>query len=258
MVIITLASAVLAVAPPVHIEPVSSFGDTYVFAQGAGDMENHSYDLTLPMILGEGLLDEASAGNPATNAFSMVALSLARNGASWRFTVDGESEVQIANGQFAFGRSDAHSLMDFNVSQSGPVRVSWSMAQEGISGGTFKLQKLPLTAESTLLEHSLSSYLTPLKDSSEAVLDLTAGEYRLVYYGTVQANSSFEPDDAGGYHATIDLTHLHVGDLTGDGLIDGADLGSLLGSWGTADADLSGDGTTDGADLGMLLSAWSV
>jgi hypothetical protein len=45
-------------------------------------------------------------------------------------------------------------------------------------------------------------------------------------------------------------------DLNGDGVVDGADLGLLLGAWGSASADLNGDGTTDGADLGLLLGAW--
>jgi hypothetical protein len=47
-----------------------------------------------------------------------------------------------------------------------------------------------------------------------------------------------------------------VGDLTGDGQVDGADLGTLLGGWGTPGTDLTGDGNTDGADLGTLLGAW--
>ena len=45
-------------------------------------------------------------------------------------------------------------------------------------------------------------------------------------------------------------------DFTGDGQVNGADLGLLLGSWGTAQADLTGDGNVDGADLGLLLGAW--
>jgi hypothetical protein len=48
-----------------------------------------------------------------------------------------------------------------------------------------------------------------------------------------------------------------VGDLNGDGIVDGADLGILLAAWGTPAADLNGDGTTDGADLGVLLSNWT-
>jgi hypothetical protein len=45
-------------------------------------------------------------------------------------------------------------------------------------------------------------------------------------------------------------------DLNDDGVVDGADLGILLGAWGTGAGDINGDGTTDGADLGILLGAW--
>lgn len=48
-----------------------------------------------------------------------------------------------------------------------------------------------------------------------------------------------------------------LGDLNGDGIVDGADLGALLGLWGQPGiGDLNGDGTTDGADLGILLGEW--
>jgi len=49
------------------------------------------------------------------------------------------------------------------------------------------------------------------------------------------------------------------GDLNGDGVVDGADLGILLNAWGTDDptADLDENGVVDGADLGLLLNAWS-
>lgn len=49
-----------------------------------------------------------------------------------------------------------------------------------------------------------------------------------------------------------------VGDLTGDGVIDGADLATLLGAWGTGGsvADVNGDGVVDGADLATVLGAW--
>lgn len=45
-------------------------------------------------------------------------------------------------------------------------------------------------------------------------------------------------------------------DLNNDGVVDGADLGLLLGSWGTSGGDVSGDGLTNGADLGLLLGAF--
>ncbi|MBL9148819.1 MAG: hypothetical protein JNM94_09020 [Phycisphaerae bacterium] len=53
-------------------------------------------------------------------------------------------------------------------------------------------------------------------------------------------------------------------DLNADGIVNGADLGILLGAWGpcrscaNCTADLNGDCTVDGADLGILLGAWSL
>ncbi len=48
------------------------------------------------------------------------------------------------------------------------------------------------------------------------------------------------------------------GDLNGDGLVNGADVGMLLAAWGTADpnADLDGSGLVDGADIGIMLANW--
>ncbi|MFG0276198.1 MAG: hypothetical protein ACF8QF_14195 [Phycisphaerales bacterium] len=48
-------------------------------------------------------------------------------------------------------------------------------------------------------------------------------------------------------------------DANGDGAVNGADLGLLLGAWGTANGafDYNNDGTVDGDDLGVLLGAWT-
>ncbi len=54
-----------------------------------------------------------------------------------------------------------------------------------------------------------------------------------------------------------------TGDLTGNGIVNGADLGTILAYWGprTQDptsiaSDLNGDGRISGADLGVLLASW--
>lgn len=50
-----------------------------------------------------------------------------------------------------------------------------------------------------------------------------------------------------------------VGDLDGNGVVDGADLAAVLGSWGKCTgcaADLDGNGLVDGADLAAVLGAW--
>lgn len=51
------------------------------------------------------------------------------------------------------------------------------------------------------------------------------------------------------------------GDLNGDGVVNGADLGLLLGQFGAqqpSTGDLNFDGQVTGADLGLLLGAWTV
>jgi lysophospholipase L1-like esterase len=48
-------------------------------------------------------------------------------------------------------------------------------------------------------------------------------------------------------------------DLDRNGIVDGADFGLLLASWGCEDpgyADLDGDECVDGADVGLLLADW--
>ena len=61
-----------------------------------------------------------------------------------------------------------------------------------------------------------------------------------------------------------------TGDLTGDGIVNGIDMGILLANWsipagapgcgGAADcdSDLNGDTYVNGIDLGILLSNWTV
>ncbi len=49
------------------------------------------------------------------------------------------------------------------------------------------------------------------------------------------------------------------GDFNGDGLVNGADFGSLLAAWGACAGcpeDINGDGFVNGADIGGLLAAW--
>jgi hypothetical protein len=56
----------------------------------------------------------------------------------------------------------------------------------------------------------------------------------------------------------LDDCALHPADFNGDGLVDGQDLGILLGQWSqpTSPADLDGNGVVDGQDLGILLAGW--
>lgn len=56
----------------------------------------------------------------------------------------------------------------------------------------------------------------------------------------------------------IEHEPLASADLNMDGIIGGADLGILMGAWGTAcvTADLDASGVVDGVDMGILLAQW--
>jgi hypothetical protein len=56
----------------------------------------------------------------------------------------------------------------------------------------------------------------------------------------------------------VDCTADIVGDVNGDGVVNGTDLGLLLGAWGTgnAAADLNDDGVVNATDLALLVGAW--
>lgn len=71
----------------------------------------------------------------------------------------------------------------------------------------------------------------------------------------VLVNSSGTPFGTDG--AVLRLG-LRLAELTGDGVVNSADLAALLGAWGTAGpvADLNGDGVVNGADLALLLGDW--
>ncbi|MBX3354628.1 MAG: hypothetical protein KF724_02895 [Phycisphaeraceae bacterium] len=53
-----------------------------------------------------------------------------------------------------------------------------------------------------------------------------------------------------------------IGDVNGDGVVNGADIAEILGHWGVCGqtpcvGDLDGNGVVDGADLAVVLGHWS-
>jgi hypothetical protein len=86
--------------------------------------------------------------------------------------------------------------------------------------------------------------------------------------GTVEdCNENLVPDECdvlvGGGSSDQDSNGIPdececIGDVNFDGLVNGADLSALLGSWGDSAFDLNGDDIVDGLDLSILLGTWGI
>ena len=79
---------------------------------------------------------------------------------------------------------------------------------------------------------------------------------------TLQSVKRFDTRESPSTKPVLTITYTPapdvLGDLTGDGHVDGADLGILLSAWGLTHpgADLDDDGDVDGTDLAVLFAHW--
>jgi hypothetical protein len=103
--------------------------------------------------------------------------------------------------------------------------------------------------EAYALEHGVA-----IPEGVHLAMPLDMGSDGLSFCGTARDASD------GVFLFVLDLHAAHApcdADLDGNGVVDGADLGLLLGNWdGQGVGDLNQDGTIDGADLGALLGAF--
>lgn len=85
------------------------------------------------------------------------------------------------------------------------------------------------------------------------IMDVEVVEFGIRWHGV---DSSCADQDRDGYPDLCPPGG--PADINRDGLVNGGDLGLLLGAWSTpsATADINGDGNVDGIDLGILLASW--
>lgn len=138
----------------------------------------------------------------------------------------------------------------FDAVGAAPVGAAYADGQHW-DDTTFDIPALARTAEVRLLYQTSSrEYIEFLRD--ENITD-SRGQ---TLYDQWALHGRSAPVVMDAQTIALEGTAGHPADFNADGVIDGADLGTLLGAWGSPDADLNGDGTTDGADLGALLGAW--
>ena len=138
-------------------------------------------------------------------------------------------------------------------------------------GTTF--QTLAYNDDSCLVAGSTTSFLASFMDATNGgatgtfagfplTQDLVLGQTYYIVAGSFGATTNIT--------ATLKIdgpaqTSGCVGDLNLDGVVNGADLGLLLGAWGVCPGgttgcigDLNNDGVVNGADLGLMLGAWGI
>ncbi len=131
-----------------------------------------------------------------------------------------------------------------------------------VAGGVSWAPSTNASASLVLEQCSVSSNVAVVAEGGVSTL-ASAGAVRLSFLGSNACGNLPRPNVAGDW---IDLGGNTVcdcaGDVSGDGTVNGIDLGILLSSWGPCSAgsclqaDLDGSGIVDGADLGILLGGW--
>jgi hypothetical protein len=125
--------------------------------------------------------------------------------------------------------------------------VSW--APSGVEGTFLALESCSITENTAVV---IQGGFAALDDGAGPRASL---QNTVVCDNTPLPNASGLWNDLGG-NTICECT----GDITLDGVVNGADLGALLGDWGEVTsptfADINRDGVVNGADLGMLLGNW--
>lgn len=94
--------------------------------------------------------------------------------------------------------------------------------------------------------------------ASEVTFDVVCGQRFLIAIGGSSPSTSLGSGIVTVSQSGAGCPPPVVGDLTGDGVVNGADLGIVLTSWGSnGPGDINGDGIVDGADLGLILTNWT-
>lgn len=99
----------------------------------------------------------------------------------------------------------------------------------------------------------IASIVTPTDDMKIRFIASDLGEGSLV-------EAAIDLLVVGGVECIDNEGPTCLGDLNGDGLVNGEDVGLLLGFWGSSEpvADLDGDGTVGGGDVGLILGGWGL
>jgi hypothetical protein len=227
----------------------ANFADVGTVSLGVGVRSLAMADLN-----NDGYADFVTVNEGDASNESSVSVVVNRTATATPGTVEFAPAVNVPAGDLpaspAVGDFDADGDLDVayagtQAPAAGGNRVVMVLRNDGSSAGVLQLSQ----GEDVVTAQSPNIVLAA-QMNTDAVTDIVAlGQAAAFASGAPAYSANVLPSSAGRGNCPADLT--------GDGLVDGADLGTLLSVWGTgATGDLTGDGLVDGADLGTLLSVW--
>ncbi|MFO0783315.1 MAG: hypothetical protein U0636_06495 [Phycisphaerales bacterium] len=205
-------------------------------------------------------LNAGHAGNPASLTFLVDSADF-QNSASYPvrgYVINPESFVFTVNGASVGLNPNSPGPHYFVIRNNDPAvdgfylsdEVDWPVGCE-------------LNAAHPSLGNFVEQFTVTYDGSTLASLDIAGAVGTYGYDGISSfywAVSAGQFDPMGMIFEQIEITPVGAAcaaDLNSDSVVDGTDLGLLLGNWGNAGTgDLNSDGIVDGTDLGLLLGAW--
>jgi len=155
---------------------------------------------------------------------------------------------------FSAGRIDM--VGGFTQPIGGSLRIELG-GLEVVSGHDLLLVSGDASLSGALSVELINGFVPAWGDAFEVVVaDGVGGRFAVTQLPTLAAplymQAAIEP-------TRVLLRVRRIADFNDDGIVDGSDLGTLLGFWGPCagcEADFNGDGLVDGNDLGTLLGYW--
>ena len=180
---------------------------------------------------------------------------------------DGEGQGTVFR-NLAFVNGESSAGGGIRINHSGPRFENCLVEGSVDGGGVYLYNARPVFLDCTIRNNhdDWSGGGFSIFDNSDPVLinTIVCGN-TAKFEGQISIDHGSTWTDKGGNCISDDCSDCEIGtpaDLNGDGLVNGADLGLMLSSWGICSgdhcpADLNGDGVVSGADLGLLLVDFS-
>ena len=185
--------------------------------------------------------------------------------AAWWLRVGGDLDVEIDDPtRFVMGEATVQ-MTGFNIDiqELEAMSADLGSVEAGFDPSNFPLGGLRLTSDATV--QIVNRHANSTDAACEVIyareLVVPAGATLLTGGCPIYVNEAFIDGKVDDPDAVIVVGESCLGDITGDGVVNGADLGLMLGAWGACGegpcpGDLTGDGVVNGADLGILLAMW--